>query len=107
MGEPIFLLKNQNKNWLRSSVRISEFSSDRNKKVLHTSRMDFTSGGSVDVSKKTCLFNLRTGEPFEIQPPDVHGRTRDVSEFEKLKRVGEGTYGVVYRARDTKTNELV
>ena len=102
-----FLLKNQNKNWLRSSVRISEFSSDRNKKVLHTSRMDFTSGGSVDVSKKTCLFNLRTGEPFEIQPPDVHGRTRDVSEFEKLKRVGEGTYGVVYRARDTKTNELV
>ena len=59
------------------------------------------------MSKKTCLFNLRTGQPFEIQPQDVHGRTRDVSEFEKLNRVGEGTYGVVYRARDTKTNELV
>ena len=25
----------------------------------------------------------------------------------KLNRVGEGTYGIVYRARDTKTNELV
>ena len=71
------------------------------------SRMDFTSGGSEDVSKKTSLFNLRTGEPFEIQPQDIHGRTRDVSEFEKLKRVGEGTYGVVYRARDTKTNDIV
>ena len=27
---------------------------------------------------------------------------RFVTEFEKLNRVGEGTYGIVYRARDTK-----
>ena len=32
---------------------------------------------------------------------------RNVSEFEKMNRVGEGTYGVVYRARDTKTGEIV
>ena len=30
-----------------------------------------------------------------------------MSEFEKMNRVGEGTYGVVYRARDTKTGEIV
>uniref|UniRef100_A0A1B0DIR3 cyclin-dependent kinase n=1 Tax=Phlebotomus papatasi TaxID=29031 RepID=A0A1B0DIR3_PHLPP len=30
-----------------------------------------------------------------------------VSEFEKLNRIGEGTYGIVYRAKDTKTNEIV
>ena len=30
-----------------------------------------------------------------------------MSEFEKLNRVGEGTYGVVYRARDTKSGEVV
>ena len=32
---------------------------------------------------------------------------RNVSEFEKMNRVGEGTYGVVYRARDTKSGEIV
>ena len=53
--------------------------------------MEFTSGGSSDQNKKTNLFNLRTGEPFEIQSQDIHGRARDVSEFEKLNRVGEGT----------------
>ena len=74
------------------------------------SSADFVSSGSLDLSepakKKTALFNLRTGEPFDVHEKDIHGRTRSVSEFEKLNRVGEGTYGIVYRARDTKTNEL-
>ncbi|XP_065827696.1 cyclin-dependent kinase 10-like isoform X2 [Oscarella lobularis] len=35
------------------------------------------------------------------------GACRSVDEFEKLNRIGEGTYGVVYRARDTKTNKIV
>ena len=30
-----------------------------------------------------------------------------LSTYEKLGRIGEGTYGVVYRARDKKTNEIV
>lgn len=73
--------------------------------------LDFVKGANLESSepskKKTALFNLRTGEPFDIKENDIHGRTRSVSEFEKLNRVGEGTYGIVYRARDTKTNELV
>ncbi len=32
---------------------------------------------------------------------------RPVSDFEKLNRVGEGTYGVVYRAKDVKSNAIV
>jgi cyclin-dependent kinase 10 len=32
---------------------------------------------------------------------------RNVNEYEKLNRVGEGTYGVVYRARSTVTNDIV
>ncbi len=32
---------------------------------------------------------------------------RNVNDFEKLNRVGEGTYGVVYRARDLKSNKIV
>ncbi|ELW62867.1 cyclin-dependent kinase 10 isoform X1 [Tupaia chinensis] len=35
------------------------------------------------------------------------GRCRSVKEFEKLNRIGEGTYGIVYRARDTQTGEIV
>ncbi|NWX98368.1 CDK10 kinase, partial [Nothoprocta ornata] len=35
------------------------------------------------------------------------GRCRSVKEFEKLNRIGEGTYGIVYRARDTLTGETV
>ncbi|XP_059657737.1 cyclin-dependent kinase G-2-like isoform X2 [Cornus florida] len=32
---------------------------------------------------------------------------RSVEEFERLNRINEGTYGVVYRARDKKTGEIV
>jgi len=40
---------------------------------------------------------------------DLHtfGNCRAVAEFEKLNRIGEGTYGTVYRAKDTKKNEIV
>jgi len=30
-----------------------------------------------------------------------------VSHYDKMKTIGEGTYGVVYRARDTRTQEMV
>lgn len=32
---------------------------------------------------------------------------RRVDEFKKLNRINEGTYGVVYRARDNKSGEMV
>eukprot|EP00252_Welwitschia_mirabilis_P002994 TRINITY_DN1300_c0_g1_i1.p1 TRINITY_DN1300_c0_g1~~TRINITY_DN1300_c0_g1_i1.p1 ORF type:complete len:566 (-),score=90.61 TRINITY_DN1300_c0_g1_i1:2158-3855(-) len=32
---------------------------------------------------------------------------RSVDEFERLNKVSEGTYGIVYRARDKKTGEIV
>ncbi|XP_048210872.1 cyclin-dependent kinase 10 isoform X3 [Perognathus longimembris pacificus] len=43
----------------------------------------------------------RAGETLKL------GQCRSVKEFEKLNRIGEGTYGIVYRARDTKTDEIV
>lgn len=30
-----------------------------------------------------------------------------VTNYEKIKRIGEGTYGVVYKARDRTTGEIV
>ena len=53
---------------------------------------------------------LTSIETFEKKVmPDEHcyGRCRPVTEFEKLNRIGEGTYGVVYRARDTVSHEIV
>ncbi|TKY59870.1 Cyclin-dependent kinase G-2 [Spatholobus suberectus] len=48
------------------------------------------------------------------EPPAPPQRTvnmlqgcRSVDEFERLNKIDEGTYGVVYRARDKKTGEIV
>jgi cyclin-dependent kinase 10 len=75
------------------------------------SELDFAPGASEEpgetITKKSALFNLRSGKPFDIKSSDLYGRTRPVTEFEKLNRVGEGTYGIVYRATDTKSGEVV
>ncbi|XP_061029141.1 cyclin-dependent kinase 10 isoform X1 [Eubalaena glacialis] len=44
---------------------------------------------------------------FTVPPEHRLGRCRSVKEFEKLNCIGEGTYGIVYRARDTQTDEIV
>ena len=76
--------------------------------------MDFVSGGtdknqtdSGITPRRGFMFDLRTGKPMEIPERDQFGRCRFVTEFEKLNRIGEGTYGIVYRARDTKSGEIV
>lgn len=38
---------------------------------------------------------------------EILGSCRSVADFEKLNRIGEGTYGIVYRARDLKSGEIV
>ncbi len=48
-----------------------------------------------------------TGKVIPLPQHEILGATRSVSNFEKLNRVGEGTYGIVYRARDVKTKEIV
>ena len=30
-----------------------------------------------------------------------------LSQYEKVEKIGEGTYGVVYKARDRQTNEMI
>ena len=71
--------------------------------------IDFAPSGTerpsneASISKKSCMYDLRTGKPFDIPDGDQYGRCRPVTDFEKLNRIGEGTYGIVYRARDTKT----
>nr|XP_029118452.1 cyclin-dependent kinase G-2 isoform X2 [Elaeis guineensis] len=52
---------------------------------------------------------VKTPEP--VQPPqrciNMLEGCRSVDEFERLNKIDEGTYGVVYRAKDKKTGEVV
>lgn len=48
-----------------------------------------------------------THKQVKIPQHEILGACRSVSEFEKLNRIGEGTYGIVYRARDLKSDEVV
>ncbi|XP_022199786.1 cyclin-dependent kinase 10-like [Nilaparvata lugens] len=59
------------------------------------------------ITRKGVLTSLVTGKAMEIPEKDLFGRCRFVSEFEKLNRIGEGTYGIVYRAKDTTTDKIV
>lgn len=51
----------------------------------------------------------RTGAPLKYERDDMEelGACRDVEHFEKLARIGEGTYGTVYRARDRRDGRVV
>lgn len=62
---------------------------------------------SAPITRRGVLMSFVTGKVMEIPDEDLLGRCRFVSEFEKLNRIGEGTYGIVYRAKDTKTNAIV
>ncbi|KAJ4712531.1 Kinase family protein [Melia azedarach] len=68
--------------------------------VMHT---DKTHGDDTDF------------ERLEVEEPIVPGHRsmnmlegcRSVFEFERLNKINEGTYGIVYRARDKKTGKIV
>ncbi|GMI75107.1 CYCLIN-DEPENDENT KINASE G2 [Hibiscus trionum] len=55
--------------------------------------------------------NNSCGTPEHPTPPlrsvNMLQGCRSVDEFERLNKIDEGTYGVVYRARDKKTGEIV
>ena len=59
---------------------------------------------------KTALFNplLRSKTPSvpACRQYDMRRECRSVDEFEKIDRISEGTYGVVYRAREKATGEF-
>lgn len=48
-----------------------------------------------------------TGKVLSLPQHEILGACRSVSDFEKLNRIGEGTYGIVYRAKDLKSGEIV
>lgn len=58
-------------------------------------------------TKKDLEFNsFEDLSPFHVDENLTFGKCRFVGEFEKLDQIGQGTYGVVYRARDSKTGKI-
>lgn len=49
----------------------------------------------------------RSLEKESVPVAEILGACRNVSDFEKVNRVGEGTYGIVYCAKDLKKRETV
>ncbi|XP_074034879.1 cyclin-dependent kinase 10 [Leptinotarsa decemlineata] len=80
---------------------------DHKKSPIMTKEFDEGSEPTAAVNKKGVLTSFLTGKIMNIPESDMLGRCRFVSEFEKLNRIGEGTYGVVYRAKDTATDKIV
>ncbi|KAJ8949956.1 hypothetical protein NQ318_002363 [Aromia moschata] len=50
---------------------------------------------SAPITKKGILTSFKTGKQMSIPDSDIFGRCRFVTEFEKLNRIGEGTYGII------------
>lgn len=50
---------------------------------------------------------MEEGKTWTIPESMRSGKCRSINSFEKLNQIGEGTYGVVYRARDKESGEVV
>lgn len=61
----------------------------------------------VEQDSKPTFLSFLTGKWMDIPEGSRHGKCRSVTEFEKQSRVGEGTYGIVYKARDTRFGTIV
>ena len=55
----------------------------------------------------TSLPLLLTSRSQQNTTCGVYGSCRDVNHYEKLNRIGQGTYGTVYRGREKVTGEIV
>ncbi|KAH0922716.1 hypothetical protein HID58_022734 [Brassica napus] len=64
---------------------------------------------NMDVGEEECCASdLNDSEVDEAEGGlSMLSGSRDVNEYQKLSKINEGTYGVVYKAKDRKTEEIV
>ena len=57
-------------------------------------------------NKREGAFNLRTVRRLRFQMPELQS-CRHIEQYEKLNHIEEGSYGVVFRARESGTGDIV
>ena len=89
----------------------SSYSEDRNNYIDDDDCDDNGNGIEVLSATDSDSEDYRDKTPELVSPPrrniNMLQGCRGVDEFERLNRIDEGTYGVVFRARDKKTGEVV
>lgn len=79
----------------------------RQKKLILKAATECTKGGGSIVDNNSQLYNT-TDDCFWIQPlPHIRINMDRYQKIEKNGHVGEGTYGVVYKAKDKQTDAIV
>lgn len=75
----------------------------------HDNNNKGSSGSRSDTDSEDGMDSRNTPEPAGPPQRSVNmlQGCRSVDEFERLNKIDEGTYGVVYRAKDKKTGEIV
>ncbi|KNC80006.1 CMGC/CDK/CDK10 protein kinase [Sphaeroforma arctica JP610] len=53
------------------------------------------------------LVSLTTGLVTTVPDGSLRGKTRDIKDYKIMNQIGEGTYGIVYRALDIESGEIV
>lgn len=97
---------------VRSSSRDTFRGNDENIDYMELDNYQNDDGTNVSHSETESEDDLDShGTPELPHPPqrslNMLQGCRSVNEFERLNRIDEGTYGVVFRARDKKTGEIV
>ncbi|PON77361.1 Serine/threonine protein kinase [Parasponia andersonii] len=87
-----------------SEKELSEDFMDSDDKYCRGAENDLVSVGSDDEGE---LLQIEESTVSTSQRVNMLHSSRSVFEYEKLNKINEGTYGVVYKARDKKSGEIV
>ena len=68
---------------------------------------DITSNGSSSDTTQTQLAALTPPPGYRLHNPLLHGCRSVYESYERLSHLDEGTYGIVWKARDNSTKEIV
>ena len=60
-----------------------------------------------DIAKENTQWTSITGSPLDLSLQDFQGTCASIKDYDRLNQLGEGTYGVVFRAREKASSKIV